>query len=120
MLVYIITAVVMAAVFQHWGLIITTVLGGLLLYGAMREPVRMDRAPWVWRLVERARVSGSAHDAFTPTEDTPFPRPVGDILILGVARDEDSPEQAVIRHSPTGTKRAYFTATLEIEGRGDG
>lgn len=120
MLVYIIAAVVLAAVFQHLGLIATGVLGGLLLYGAMREPVRMDRTPWVRRLVQRARVSGSARDAFSPTEDTPFPRPVGDILILGVARNENGLEQAVIRHSPTGTKRAYFTATLEIEGRGDG
>lgn len=118
--VYVIAAVVCAAVFQHLGLILAMLVVGLLLYGAMREPVRMDRAPWVRRLVERVRVGGSARDAFTPTEDTPFPRPVGDIVILGVARDEHSPEQAVIRHSPTGTKRAYFTATVEIEGRGDG
>jgi hypothetical protein len=33
----------------------------------------------------------TGHDAYTPTEDTPFPPPVGDILILGVAASDDTP-----------------------------
>ena len=80
----------------------------------------MDRDPWLLRLTQRARRSLTGHDAYTPNEDTPFPRPVGDILILGVTASDDAPEQAVIRHSTTGMKSAYFTATVEIEGRGDG
>jgi hypothetical protein len=118
--VYIVVAVAVAATFQSWGVIALVTIGGVALYIAMRQPLRMDREPWLFRLVAMARTSASAHDAFTPTDDTPFPRPVGDILIMGLARSSCAPEQAVIRHSTTGTKGAYFTATVEIEGRGDG
>ncbi|MFP5282431.1 MAG: hypothetical protein ACLGIF_03165, partial [Actinomycetes bacterium] len=79
-----------------------------------------DREPWLRRLVTRSRLAAASRDGFAPTEDTPYPRPVGDVVVLGVARVTGAPEQAVIRHSTTGTKGAYFTATLEIEGRGDG
>jgi hypothetical protein len=118
--VYLVVAVAWTAVVQHLGMIAAATVGGLVVYAAMREPLRMDRDPWLLRLVNRARAAATAHDGFTPTEDTPFPRRVGDILILGIARAADAPEQAVIRHSTTGTRGAYFTATLEIEGRGDG
>ena len=120
MLVYLIVAVGVASSFQQVGVIVVAAVGGFGLYAAMREPLRMDRDPWLLRLTQRARRSLTGHDAYTPTEDTPFPRPVGDILILGVAASDDAPEQAVIRHSTTGMKSAYFTATVEIEGRGDG
>lgn len=119
MLAYVIGGVIATAVFQHLGMIAAIAVGGCALYAAMREPLRMERAPALRRAVDKLRVA-LASDAFTPTETTPFPRPVGDILILGVARAAGRPEQAVIRHSTTGTKSAYFTATIEIEGRGDG
>lgn len=117
---YILAAVALTVAFQSVGTIAVATVGGMTLYVAMRQPLRMEREPWLWRLVTRARLATSARDGFSPTEDTPYPRPVGDILVLGVARLTGAPEQAVIRHSTTGTKGAYFTATLEIEGRGDG
>ena len=117
---YVLGMVVLGTMVQQLGVFVAALVGAVVLYFAMREPLRMDRESWTRRLVRRARLAGLVRDGFHPSEDTPFPRPVGDILILGVTRDEDSPEQVVIRHSTTGTKDAYFTATVEIEGRGDG
>src|SRR4051794_3745646 len=90
MLVYLVVAVAVTATFQHVGMIAVAGIVGLGLYGAMREPLRMDRAPWLQRVIQRARVSATTHDGFVPTEATPFPRPVGDVLILGVALEEDA------------------------------
>ncbi len=117
---YVLVAVgVMAAIHRPSAIAVAAVIG-LALYAAMRQPLRMERTSWVYRLVAQLRLGAVARDAFTPNDDTPFPRPVGDILILGVTTEEDPRELAVIRHSPLGVKGSYFTATLEIEGRGDG
>lgn len=120
--VYLLVAIAITVVTGSLGVAATMAVLGLVLYAAVRQPLSIERDPWgvrlvgVWRLRQATR---TGVDGFRPSQSTPVPRPVGDILILGVSRTEDSPEQVVIRHS-TNSKGVYFSATIEIEGRGDG
>lgn len=70
------------------------------------------------RRARRARRKGWS--AFTPSESTPYPRPVGEMVMLGVAKIEGDPEQGILRQSPIHHEGSVFTTTLEIQGRGDG
>lgn len=97
--------------------------GAVLLYVVLRVGQRADSRTVVERVVEAARkrmTRWRGWDAFEPSKHLPVPRPVGDVLAMGVSRAPGDPEQGVIRHSPTGWKGAYFTTTVEIAGRGDG
>ena len=118
--VYLLAAIITVVWVKLLGVIAAAAAAGVALYLALRQPLRMDRDPWLRRVIDRARLAASSRDGFAGTDDVPYPRPVGDILVLGVSRADGAPEQVVIRHSTTGTKHAYFTATVEIEGRGDG
>lgn len=120
---YLVAGIAAATSFQNVVVIAAVTVGGLLLYALLRQPLNIERDPWTVRVARAARtrrVAAAGREAFTPGDRMPFPRPVGDILIMGVSRTEQSPEQVVVRHSTTGSKGVYFTATVEIEGRGDG
>ncbi len=120
--IYLLVAIVVTASLSSLTVAGLAALVGLGLYAAVRQPLSIERDPWGVRLVQTWRLRQATRtgvDAFRPSQHTPVPRPVGDILILGVARTQDSPEQVLIRHS-TSARGVYFSATIEIEGRGDG
>ena len=104
-------------------LAVIALLLGVVVYMFARNPQNAEKEP-VWRMtVDWAQATWTRMaklDAFTQSDALPVPRPVGDVLMLAVAPVETGPEQLVVRHSPTGMRGAYFTATLEIEGRGEG
>lgn len=123
--VYIAVALVFVMITQSvWGLA-ALALGAVALYALLRVPSSVRSQPAVARAagwLRHRQMPRRGWDAFTPSEDLPVPRPVGEILVLGVSPTPDAAEQVVVRHAPSAGTDApgYFTTTVEIEGLGDG
>ena len=95
-----------------------------VLYLALRIPKDPLTEPLLERRMEKRRAKRAIKkgwDSFARSEDMPLPRAVGDLIVLGVAKGSDDPEQAIVRQSPLGHREGtFFTSTLEVAGRGDG
>ncbi|MGJ3510164.1 SCO6880 family protein [Enemella sp. A6] len=116
-------SVVVLTIMQSTGLLAFLAVLCTVAYVLLRVSPDTRSKGALWHVMNRLRVRRARTQGwlgFTRSEVLPVPRPVGHVRIVGVSQQAGDPEQAVVVHRPLGRIGAYFSSTLEIDGRGDG